>query len=360
MDKREILQKEFSDKNVEYLKKNKRGYNDISMRMGKTSVALLTIQKLKCKKILVLYPDLKIKDSWLKDIERMKMSLDMFTFSHYMSVKKCIDTYDICIIDEFPEMSSKQLENTKELVNKLNCYVLGLSGTVSEESRLLAENELNMKEIVKYSAEQAIKDGIISNYQVTVHSVPLDNMKKYLKNSKGESISEYTKYLNFNYVIEANKRRGVNNKFFYIQRNNLVKNSISKNKAILNLLKTLDGRVLVFVGSIKAAEKLKIPVFHSQTKDLQEFEDFKSGKTKQLAVIGIGGSGVTYLQLSHLIIANITWNEEDISQKIFRCMLLDYDDKVADIHILISSEETDLKKCKQALSMLDQNKIKYL
>ena len=52
--------------------------------------------------------------------------------------------------------------------------------------------------------------------------------------------------------------------------------------------------------------------------------------------------------------------EEDISQKIFRCMLLDYDDKVADIHILISSEETDLKKCKQALSMLDQNKIKYL
>jgi superfamily II DNA or RNA helicase len=360
MDKRNELQKDFSTENVKYLKKNKRGYNDIAMRMGKTSVALLTIKELKCKKVLVLYPDLKIKDSWLKDIERLKMSLDMFTFSHYMSVKKCTDKYDICIVDEFPEMSTAQLNNVKELINNLNCYVLGLSGTVSEESRILALNELNMKGIVKYSAEQAIKDGIISNYQVTVHSVPLDNTKKYLKNSKGESISEHTKYLNFNYIIESNKRRGINNKFFYIQRNNLVKNSISKNKAILDLMKTLNGRVLTFVGSIKAAEKLKIPVFHSKTKDLQEFEDFKSGKTKQLAVIGIGGSGVTYLQLSHLIIANITWNEEDISQKIFRCMLLDYDDKVADIHILISSEETDLKKCKQALSMLDQNKIKYL
>ena len=361
MDKREQLQKDFSNKNAEYLKKNKRGYNNIAMRMGKTSVALLSIKNLKCKKILVLYPDLKIKDSWLKDIGRLKMSLDMFTFSHYMSVKKQdLITFDMVILDEFPEMSLAQLENTKKLINTLNCYVLGLSGTVSEESRLLALNELNMKEIVKYSAEEAIKDGIISNYQVTVHSVPLDNTKKYLKNSKGESISEYTKYINFNYIIESNKRRGINNKFFYIQRNNLVKNSISKNKAILDLIKTLDGRVLTFVGSIKAAEKLKIPVFHSKTKDLQEFEDFKSGKTKQLAVIGIGGSGVTYLQLSHLIIANITWNEEDISQKIFRCMLLDYDDKVADIHILISSEETDLKKCKQALSMLDQNKIKYL
>ena len=88
--------------------------------------------------------------------------------------------------------------------------------------------------------------------------------------------------------------------------------------------------------------------------------NFKSGKTKQLAVIGIGGSGVTYLSLSHLIIANITWNEEDISQKIFRCMLLDYEDKVADIHIIISSEETDLRKCQKALSMLNQDKIKYL
>ena len=360
MDKRSELQKDFANKTVEYLKRKERGYLDVAMRFGKVTTSLLAIQKLKSKKILVLYPDLKIKDSWLKDISRLKMNLDMFTFSHYMSVKKCTDKYDICIIDEFPEMSLAQLNNTKELINKLNCYVLGLSGTVSEESRLLAQNELLMHEIVKYSAEDAIRDGIISNYQVTVHSVPLDNMKKYLKNSKGQTITEYTKYLNFNYVIESNKRKGINNKFFYIQRNNLVKNSISKNKAILNLLKTLDGRVLIFVGSIKAAEKLKIPVFHSKTKDIQEFEDFKSGKSKQLAVIGIGGSGVTYLQLSHLIIANITWNEEDISQKIFRCMLLDYDDKVADIHILISSEETDLKKCKQALSMLDQNKIKYL
>ena len=360
MEVRNKLQKEFAEKSAKFLKKEKRGYLDVAMRFGKVTTSLLSIKELKCKKVLVLYPDLKIKDSWLKDIARLKMSLDMFTFSHYMSIKKCIDNYDICIIDEFPEMSPAQLNNVTELVNRLDCYILGLSGTVSEESRLLALNELNMKEIVKYSAEEAIKDGIISNYQVTVHSVPLDNTKKYLKNSKGESISEYTKYINFNYIIESNKRRGINNKFFYIQRNNLVKNSISKNKAILDLIKTLDGRVLTFVGSIKAAEKLKIPVFHSKTKDLQEFEDFKSGKTKQLAVIGIGGSGVTYLQLSHLIIANITWNEEDISQKIFRCMLLDYDDKVADIHILISSEETDLKKCKQALSMLDQNKIKYL
>lgn len=360
MDKRNELQEEWSDIGSKYLKKNKRGYFDVAMRTGKTSASLLTIQKLKCKKILVLYPDLKIKDSWLKDIARLKMNLDMFTFNHYMSTKKCTDKYDLIVLDEFPEMSDKQLENVKELVNKIDCYVLGLSGTVSKESEELALNELNMSMIVQYTAEQAIRDGIISNYQVTVHSVPLDNNKKYLKNSKGQLITEATKYQNFNFIIESNKRKGINNKFLYINRNNLVKNSISKNIYIKSLISKLKDRVLVFVGSIKAAEKLKVPVFHSQTKDLQEFEDFKSGKTKQLAVIGIGGSGVTYLSLSHLIIANITWNEEDISQKIFRCMLLDYEDKVADIHIIISSEETDLRKCKQALSMLNQDKITYI
>lgn len=360
MDKRSQLQEDFSNKAVKYLQREKRGYLDVAMRFGKVRTSLLTINKLKCKKILVLYPDLKIKDSWLKDIETMKISLDMFTFNHYISIKKCTDKYDIVILDEFPEASEAQKNNVINLINNLNCYVLGLSGTVSLDSKVISENELYMKQIIKYSAEDAIRDGIISNYQVTVHSVPLDTTKKYLKNSQGKLITESQKYANFNYVIEHNKRQGISNKFAYINRNNLVKNSISKNTYIKSLLKTLDGRVLVFVGSIKAAEKLKIPVFHSKTKDLQEFEDFKSGKTKELAVIGIGGSGVTYLQLSHLIIANITWNEEDISQKIFRCMLLDYDDKIADIHILISSEETDLRKCKQALSMLDQNKIKYL
>ena len=308
MDKRSQLQEDFADKAVKYLKKEKRGYLDVAMRFGKVRTSLHTINKLKCKKILVLYPDLKIKDSWTGDLAKLGLPEDNYTFSHYMSVKKCTDRYDMIVIDEFPEMSDKQLENTKELINKLNCYVLGLSGTVSEESAKLAQNELNMKEIIKYSAEDAIRDGIISNYQVTVHSVPLDNVKKYLKNSKGDSITEYIKYQNFNYVIESNKRKGVNNKFIYINRNNLVKNSISKNIYIKNLISKLKGRVLVFVGSIKAAEKLKIPVFHSKIKDLQEFEDFKSGKTKQLAVIGIGGSGVTYLSLSHLIIANITWN----------------------------------------------------
>jgi superfamily II DNA or RNA helicase len=360
MDIRDKLQEDFADKTAKYLKKEKRGYLDVAMRFGKVTTSLLTIQKLKCKKILVLYPDLKIKDSWLKDINRLKMSLDMFTFSHYMSVKKCTDDYTMVILDEFPEASEAQKNNVISLINKLDCYVLGLSGTVSEESAKLALNELNMAMIVQYTAEQAIIDGIISNYQVTVHSVPLDNSKKYLKNSKGDDITEYTKYQNFNYIIESNKRKGVNNKFMYINRNNLVKNSISKNIYIKSLISKLKDRVLVFVGSIKAAEKLKIPVFHSQTKDLQEFEDFKSGKTKQLAVIGIGGSGVTYLSLSHLIIANVTWNEEDISQKIFRCMLLDYDDKVADIHIIISSEETDLRKCQKALSMLNQDKIQYI
>jgi len=130
MDKRNELQEEWSDIGSKYLKKNKRGYFDVAMRTGKTSASLLTIQKLKCKKILVLYPDLKIKDSWLKDIARLKMNLDMFTFNHYMSTKKSTNKYDIVIIDELPEQSLAQLNIVKELVNKIDCYVLDLSEAI--------------------------------------------------------------------------------------------------------------------------------------------------------------------------------------------------------------------------------------
>ena len=192
MDKRSELQEEWSDIGSRYLKKNKRGFYDVAMLTGKTITAIKTIQKLKCKKILVLYPDLKIKDSWTGDLAKLGLSEDNYTFSHYMSVKKCIDKYDIVILDEFPEQSEAQLNNVKELVNKLNCYVLGLSGTVSEESNKLAINELLMRMVVQYTAEQAIIDGIISNYQVTVHSVPLNDTKKYLKNSK-ETIEKINK-----------------------------------------------------------------------------------------------------------------------------------------------------------------------
>lgn len=360
MTKQDIIQNNFSSQNEEYLKINKRGYCDIAMRVGKCRIALQTIRKLKCKRILVLYPDLKIKDSWTTDLAKLGLSEDNYTFSHYMSIKKCIGKYDIVILDEFPEMSLAQLNNVKELIDRLNCYVLGLSGTVSDKSKQLANNELGMYMINQYTAEEAINDGLISNYQVTIHTIPLNNTKKYLKNSAGNSITEATKYANFNFVIESNRRKGIPNKFTYLNRARLVKNSISKDLALKDLLSKLEGRVLVFVGSIKAAEKLKIPVFHSQTKDLKEFDNFISGKTKQLAVIEIGGSGVTYKNLSHLVMANVTWNEETASQRIFRCMMLDYEDKVADIHIVISTEDSDINKCKQALSMLDQNKIKWL
>jgi hypothetical protein len=70
--------------------------------------------------------------------------------------------------------------------------------------------------------------------------------------------------------------------------------------------------------------------------------------------------GVTYKDLDSVILLNFTYNAEESSRILNRAIKLDYNGKVADLHILCLNEPPELKKIKESLSMLDQSKIKYV
>jgi hypothetical protein len=120
--------------------------------------------------------------------------------------------------------------------------------------------------------------------------------------------------------------------------------------------------VLVFCGITKIADALGIPSYHSKKEEKEIFDNFVAGKGKHLAVVKIGNTGVTYKPLNRVIINYFDSNGENLAQKINRCMAMEYDnpDKKAQIYIISSYEEVELKWLKKALEFFEKDKIKFV
>jgi ActR/RegA family two-component response regulator len=146
-----------------------------------------------------------------------------------------------------------------------------------------------------------------------------------------------------------------------LARNRLSLSSIGKINHVKKLLEKLsDKRVLVFTGLANVADNLGIPSYHSKSKDDSAYLEFQSGKHNHLALAAMGKVGVTYTDLDSVILLNFTYNAEETSQILNRAIKLDYKNKKADLHVICLNELPELKKVKESLSMLDENKIKYL
>ena len=235
-------------------------------------------------------------------------------------------------------------------------YTLGLSGTVSSDTDM----EWDLTEIASYTTEEGINDGILANYQITVHYVELDNVIK-TKDKKGKLKTERERYSGYTWVIESKKRMRQDFMFLALARNRLSLSSIGKMNYVKKLLQKLsDKRVLVFTGLADVADKLGIPSYHSKSKDDSGYTEFQSGTNNHLALAAMGKVGVTYTDLDSVILLNFTYNAEETSQILNRAIKLDYHGKIADLHIICLREEPEMKKLKESLSMLDQTKIKYI
>jgi hypothetical protein len=121
-------------------------------------------------------------------------------------------------------------------------------------------------------------------------------------------------------------------------------------------------RVLVFCGIIKMADSLGIPSYHSKSSEKNIFKDFVEGRIPQLAVVKIGNTGITYVPLNRVIINYTDSNPQNLTQKLNRCMSMEYDnpDKKALITIVSTNEDVELHWIKKGLAFFDKSKIKYL
>jgi len=358
MTKQNQLQQEFVEKGLEFYKSYDRGYFNLAMRFGKCKTTLELMFKLFSynPKILIAYPDNKLRETWEAERELWGYQNPNITYVNFSSLKKYLEhEFDMFVIDEFHSCSENERDYAHDIMN--NCtYTLGLSGTVSSET----DGYWNMEQIASYTTEQGIEDGILADYQISVHLVELDDYTK-VADKQGRLKSEKQKYSGYSWVIENLKRQNSPYMHLALARNRLSQSSIGKTNHLKKLLEQLqDKRVIVFTGLAKVADSLGIPSYHSKSKNDQAFTGFQSGEHNHLALAAMGKVGVTYTSLDSVILLNFTYNAEESSQILNRAIKLDYNGKIADLHILCLNEKPELKKIKESLSMLDQTKINYL
>ena len=358
MTKQNELQKEFVDKGERLFRLHDRGYYNLAMRFGKCKTTINLLQKLfqyDCT-ILIAYPDNKLKQTWIDECKLWGYDNPNITFVNFSSLAKYEDScFDFFIIDEFHSASDNENAFCHFIMDNCN-YTLGLSGTISEETKA----KWDLEEIASYTTEQGIDDGILADYTITVHIVSLDNTVK-TPDKKGKLKTEKQRYDGYTWVIENIKRQGGNFMHLALSRNRLSLSSLGKMNHVKKLLSKLsDKRVLVFTGQTAAADNLGIPSYHSKSKDDSAYIGFQTGEHNHLALAAMGKVGVTYKDLDSVILLNFTYNAEESSQILNRAIKLDYQGKVADLHIICLNEPAEIKKIKESLSMLDQLKIKFV
>jgi superfamily II DNA or RNA helicase len=352
-------QSEFANK---WLKSDRRNILLLAPRFGKIRVSLLIMEELKPSSVLICYPDNKIKQSWLEDFNKFSFSGPSVIFSTFLSLYKQQDkVFDLVIIDEIHLLSEAQIATCNILLMN-NHVVLGLTGTLSSWTEKVLWEDLNLPVIARYSIETAIREGILPDYEINIVRVPLDN-QVYTKTKLGTKITEKKRFSSYAYYADKLEKQGDPAFWLKLKMIRVLQSSIAKRNKTEELIEQFkEDRLLVFCGLTKIADSLGIPSYHSKSSEKGVWDDFVEGRSKHLAVVKIGQTGITFLPLNRVIINYFDSNEENMTQKIMRSLSLEYDnpDKKAIIYCLCSTEKTEEIWMNKALSMFSQDKIKVI
>lgn len=359
MNKRNEIQQLTVEK---YLNGNKKTLFHISPRLGKTRLAIMIMQKLEAEKVLILYPNIKIKDSWDDEFIKMNWMPKILDYSTYRSLDKIDDTYDFIISDEVHLASVSNLISIDRLLDN-NERFLGMSGTFSEETKRDLYDYCELRLSFEYTTEDAIKDEIVNDYEVIIKQFNLSNtLGEWKKKKDGSKYfqTEIGKSKSLSNALEYAKIRGGEAvKFAAFSRMRWVNRCPSLKKNIISLLEELkDNRILLFGGETSFVDELGIPTHHSKNEKDNNLEKFINQEIDILGLVNIGGTGITFNNLDTIIITNINSNCENLFQKLARSLLKE-EGKLSTIYILCSTEEYQQKWLKKGIIDIPKEKINY-
>jgi len=342
--------------------KGEYGILNLCPRFGKIRTSIHILKEFpEHATVLIAYPDNKIKQSWLDDFESLGYDNPNITFTTHLSLKKYVDKlFDLIIIDEIHLLSEAQIEVCQELLDS-NDKVLGLTGTLSRDTKVTLSEELALNVVADYPLEKAIEEGIIVDYEITVVTTSLDNVVNQMFGNKLKT--EKQQFDSYGWVINKMQQDRKDTMFLRLARMRVVQSSLAKKDLTKRIIKKhQDERMLIFCGVTKVADDLGIPSYHSKSSEKKLFAEFAEGKGNHMAVVKIGNTGVTYKPLNRVVINYFDSNGENLAQKIQRCTAMEYNnpDKKAKIYIVSTNEEVELKWLQKALEFFDRDKIKFI
>ncbi len=329
-------------------------------RFGKIKVALEVMWKMLAGEVLILAPRNDIFKSWTDDFNKFGF-VALIDFVTFTSIKKINPNkkYGLVIIDEPHEMSVNQQVSLAPFIKYTP--TLGLTGTLTQKTRIELYDNLNLDVCYKYTIDQGVEDGILTDYQLFIHHVDLDDVEFQYGARK-----QYTEKDWFDISLRLRKE-GKEEKdpkkmrVMDLRMISVIQNSLAKKDETIKLLSQYkDDRILVFCGVTKIADDLGIPVYHSKAKEKTIFDNFCTGIGMHLATIKMMQAGITVNPINKGIVNYISGNPEDSAQKICRFLGYEYNNpnKTAEIHIISTTEPFETERLKTGLLFFDQLKIK--
>lgn len=363
MELRDFRQKEYAETWL----KSRFGILYLCPRFGKIKTTINCLNQLNNPKVLIIYPIETIKTSWENDLNKWSYNQTNISYCTTASLWKLAANpvkYDLIVVDEIHLLSPANMEELKSLIDFGNNQVLGLSGTISKDTEAELLDSTKLKVLARYPIEQAIKEKVITDYEIHVAFLDLDDKIRHIqpyKKSPKYKVTEKDRYDQITNSIVKKSILGENVGLLPLQRMHLLNKSIAKLNLTKRLLKKYNHeRILVFCGTTESADKLEIPVYHSKAKDEKLKNDFCNGKGNHLATVDMFEAGVTIKPINKAIVMAFDSNPENLAQRISRLTGYEYDnpDKKAIVYI-VCTNTVEKKWLVAALEFFDQSKVKY-
>lgn len=332
---------------------------------GKTLLGLKHMAKnfTDTKSFLVVASRTKIFDSWLNDAKQhgYEYLLQHITFSTYRSLTKQSMDHDWVYLDECHSLKYSHAEwlDSYELNGG---KLLGLTGTYPTGNRSEKAEMCNeyCTKIFVCDVDTAIDNGMLNNYKIYVHLIPLDKRHTVIKKKNSGGFWKTSEQKDARYWEKAiDEATGFERKqVLRILRMKAFQSYPSKINYVKSILKKIDYKTLVFANTKEQADELCTHSFHSSNpKSDENLKLFSEGKIYRLSCIDQLSEGVNIKDLRVGIIMHTYSNERKARQKIGRFLRLN-PDETAIIHILCYENSIDYHWVKSALKSYDQSKIK--
>jgi superfamily II DNA or RNA helicase len=344
---------------------NFRGIVDVAPRVGKSKIgidAMKELKKNKNKKVLITAPFNPILESWQGEFRKWEFDFHGDIINQRSLDKVNMSDYALIISDEIHTLSEYQRHLLK------GKKVLGFSGSISKKTKKILEEELFIRPIYTYTIAQAIKDKIISDYQIKVISCNLDTKQKYIEVNTKKSKFKTTEWNNYQYLdSQFNKFKAMawsnprlNNVKMQMasKRADFIYNSRTKLEACKRLVESMDERCLVFTARTNVADSFGINSYHSKS-TTDTLSMLCNKDIDKLAVCEMTSMGVTVPDLKVGILHQLKSSEENAIQKILRMCNWE-DGEIAKIYIFQYANTQDEVWVNKALEPFDQSKIDYI
>jgi superfamily II DNA or RNA helicase len=359
MKSKDIIQKEALD----VLLPVHRGGAAIATGGGKTLIGLrhMNANYNEFAEFLVCAPKKSIFKEWISQANEHGLAhlIPHIKFTTYLSLPIQKLDYDVLYLDECHSL----LPSHELWLTDFKGKILGLTGTkpkykTSDKAQMVAKF---CPILYEYKTDKAIKDKILNNYKIIVHTLRLDPAKTMLVQKKDKSwySSEMATYNYWtNRVENASSKK--EQQIMSVMRMKDLMNFPSKQVLARKILNSTSDKIILFANTQEQADSFSIPSYHSNNPQSEfNLDLFKQGRIMKLATVLQLNEGINVPELRQGIIMHSYGNERKTAQRIGRLLRLNPDD-TATIHILCYEDTVDERWVKAALEDFDQSKITWM